>query len=663
MESEDEFLSDDSSTAIDETLLADTYEVLPANHTADVPSPFRTKYLVASAQGGVSSSTVSTVHWMNEGTEDISYQVKDGYNVETWFQVEKKVPRASPKRLLGVSSSHRVLVIVSAKHEQVFPTQHVLFTEKVSRVGRRGSKYNSSVKMLILKDTLELHSPKFFSFRDSLARNLFLASLISIKSEPTWKSLKGEGTLTTLPSAKYIYRDVNGNVTPFEGHLRLTTYRLDFSGQVDIPLRTIESATYEEPFIVFKTSDMRELYISVNRSPAVVKEFLRRLHEARVSSIGTIHKSLLLGEELTGWQCYDPHIEYSRLEFATQLYDQGAEYSICASYPRYFLLPKAFETSLLLKASKHRSSNRLPVVRWAHKENNAVLCRSSQPLSGVAHAKVSQDLQLLQSIGPIKLCIVDARGLPAIVGNTLQGKGVEKATDYPNCTVRYCNIGNIHTMRKSLFKLVDAIKSKSEFIGDWLEHISLVIEGAVLVAKTLHFERSSVLVHCSDGFDRTPQLICLAKMFLDPHFRTIKGFCELLQSEWCSFGHRFHDRNFSTASAEFSPIFLQFLDVLHNVLLQHREAFEWNEELLLYLAKHLHSGKYGTFLYNCEREAIGASTSSSSVWSLVLTGNHLFTNCAYIASPEILLPSSHKLHLTLWRRYFLRDHIPNSYLE
>ena len=58
----------------------------------------------------------------------------------------------------------------------------------------------------------------------------------------------------------------------------------------------------------------------------------------------------------------------------------------------------------------------------------------------------------------------------------------------------------------------------------------------------LHNERASVLVHCSDGWDRTAQLCATAKLLLDPHYRTIEGFATLIEMEWLSFGHKFHDR-------------------------------------------------------------------------------------------------------------------------
>ena len=51
-----------------------------------------------------------------------------------------------------------------------------------------------------------------------------------------------------------------------------------------------------------------------------------------------------------------------------------------------------------------------------------------------------------------------------------------------------------------------------------------VLGGALKVAEVIERQRSSVLVHCTDGWDRTAQLTALAMLMLDPFYRTIEGF-------------------------------------------------------------------------------------------------------------------------------------------
>jgi len=40
----------------------------------------------------------------------------------------------------------------------------------------------------------------------------------------------------------------------------------------------------------------------------------------------------------------------------------------------------------------------------------------------------------------------------------------------------------------------------------WLQHVQLTLEAAVMCAEKLHLEGASVVVHCSDGWDRTAQV-------------------------------------------------------------------------------------------------------------------------------------------------------------
>lgn len=41
----------------------------------------------------------------------------------------------------------------------------------------------------------------------------------------------------------------------------------------------------------------------------------------------------------------------------------------------------------------------------------------------------------------------------------------------------------------------------------WLEHLKCVISGAVRIVDKIEIYKTSVLVHCSDGWDRTAQVI------------------------------------------------------------------------------------------------------------------------------------------------------------
>ena len=148
--------------------------------------------------------------------------------------------------------------------------------------------------------------------------------------------------------------------------------------------------------------------------------------------------------------------------------------------------------------------------------------------------------------------IVDAR--PTVNAFAMQavGLGSENMDNYKFATKVYLGIDNIHVMRDSLNRVIDALKESDltplppnrETLArsGWLKHIANMLDGAGLVARQVGVQHSHVLIHCSDGWDRTSQLSALSQLCLDPYFRTLEGFIVLIEKDWLSFGHMFAHR-------------------------------------------------------------------------------------------------------------------------
>jgi hypothetical protein len=251
--------------------------------------------------------------------------------------------------------------------------------------------------------------------------------------------------------------------------------------------------------------------------------------------------------------------------------------------------------------------------------------------------------------------IIDARPTTNAMANVAMGAGTENMEHYKFGKKAYLGIDNIHVMRKSLHTITEAL-AEAETSGsidrgllrksNWLRHISTIIDGSLVIIRNIHLNASHVLIHCSDGWDRTAQLAALAQICLDPYFRTIDGLRVLIEKDWVSFGHKFLDRSghlssekhftvtepedesdeegggggaqkaaqaffasvqkqFSPSNShqkEISPVFHQFLDCIRQIQRQSPERFEYNEQFLIDLHYHLYSCQFGTFLFNNERE-------------------------------------------------------------
>ncbi|CAG0916072.1 unnamed protein product [Notodromas monacha] len=107
----------------------------------------------------------------------------------------------------------------------------------------------------------------------------------------------------------------------------------------------------------------------------------------------------------------------------------------------------------------------------------------------------------------------------------------------------------------------------------------------------------------------------IAQLCLDPYYRTMDGFRVLVEKEWLAFGHKFSYRTGHTAASQntaLAPFFLQFLDIVHQILIQYPMAFEFNQYYLKFLAYHSMSHRFKTFVFNWELDRVGLSSPSGS---------------------------------------------------
>ncbi|XP_067945477.1 myotubularin-related protein 6-like isoform X2 [Watersipora subatra] len=386
----------------------------------------------------------------------------------------------------------------------------------------------------------------------------------------------------------------------------------------------------------------------------------------------------LMGNKSVGWSFFDIESEFLRMGVPNALWirsSANSNYELCDTYPKHIYVPAGAKPFQIIGSSKFRSRCRLPVLSYLHRDNQAALTRCSQPLVGL-NARCIEDEQLLQCIseanpGSKHLFVVDTRPMINAVANRAAGKGYENEKQYSNIKFKFLGIANIHIMRASLQKLLEVSDMKSPTMhsylkavdeSNWLKHIKTVLETSVFIANKI-VEGTSVLVHCSDGWDRTAQTCSLASLMLDPHYRTLQGFQALIEKEWLSFGHKFTDRCrhlFVVESKEESPVFTQFLDATWQMMSQFPAAFQFNERFLLTLHDHLYSCQFGTFLGNCEKDRLDLRLSEKtySLWGYIANNITDFINPLYRKEYEmeksILIPKVYPQNISYWKGMYNR---------
>lgn len=365
-----------------------------------------------------------------------------------------------------------------------------------------------------------------------------------------------------------------------------------------------------------------------------------------------------------------------------RLSDVNKKFALCRTYPETLIVPKSITDEQLNKVACFRSSKRFPAVVWRSKKNGAVLARSSQPNVGLLAWRLNEDELLLKAIAdscssspenskdPTKssmLLIIDARFRSVALANRVKGGGYEYSDYYTNCEIQFMNLENIHVIRssfQSLRLLCQTVNDNKLFLSQlentkWLHHLSGIIKAAITVTSAIDQVGKPVLIHCSDGWDRTPQILGLAKLLLDPFYRTISGFRTLIEIEWLQFGHKFAQRNGHCTNSndinERCPVFLQWLDCVYQILRQYPSAFQFNEIFLLKLCYHSYSCLFGTFLCDSIIERVNEHTDERtfSIWSYLNDKNTEIINQLYDDTfDEILYPLSEIINMQLWHRLF-----------
>ena len=353
----------------------------------------------------------------------------------------------------------------------------------------------------------------------------------------------------------------------------------------------------------------------------------------------------------------------------------NSDFKFCESYPKNIIVPYDININELKNGAEFRTKNRMPTLTYRFKKNGNCIWRSSQTKSGFSGINKSDVLLLTKIANNQKLCIYDARPFLNAYANKLKGAGYENINNYPDIDMKliFCGMSNIHSVRNSYQKLMNNVSYNTNdettlFLNitnsGWYEAIIILLKSSFQICNSIR-DKNNVLIHCSDGWDRTSQLCSTSQILLDKYYRTLDGFICLIEKDWLSFGHQFRYRNGFYSSIDsppnvsnenqFSPIFIQWLDSIYQLMNQNYNKFQFNFNLILFLAEEIFSGKYGTFLFNNdkEREEYDEENKTISIWNYIKDNESKFINKIYNPDDERSLIINYK-KIKLWVDYFYR---------
>ncbi|CAD8121242.1 unnamed protein product [Paramecium sonneborni] len=447
----------------------------------------------------------------------------------------------------------------------------------------------------------------------------------------------------------------------------------------------------------FKYKFLKEQNDDCNSIFNVINKNAFTLNKSTLFAFTFYKEQSQLENDFQGWKIYNIEKDFERmginiLQENSQIQNGLFKYVnnengiICSTYYNRLIVPAKADLDCIQKTAKFRSKERIPILSYAFQVNGKVISmwRSSQCRTGIGQNRSTEDECYLKYMSyqtvdeqesqyedkEIRLRIYDARPHINAFGQQVAGKGYENIMFYRKCSIDFLDIHNIHKVRDSQTKLLKAAFSENtQFLTQleqsfWYDHIVAIIRGSARIAITMTKEKINVLVHCSDGWDRTAQLTALVSIMIDGYYRTIEGFMVLVQKEWINTGHQFCQRsaigNKQNNDDSRSPIFLQFLDCVYQMQQLYPLSFEFNQKLLFDLAYHHLTSLFGTFLCDSfleiQKQRIMEQT--VSIWSWIIKQKDKYLNAFYknpqSIDQDVIIPEQFSgKSITFWKEYFL----------
>eukprot|EP00794_Sanderia_malayensis_P017250 gene17250-18974_t len=303
-------------------------------------------------------------------------------------------------------------------------------------------------------------------------------------------------------------------------------------------------------------------------------------------------------------------------------------FSLCKTLPELIKVPAILNDDNITSISDCYNDGRVPTLAWCSRETGAALLSSSAPRNeeedSCGHSQ--------QMIDAIQKSCPTHKKRPVTVDATLIFPALK---ELQSSYIQLFDACLCHSYK-------DFWTSDSSWLGKvdnsrWLEYIKTALTAASDISKWILMDHTSVIIHDATGRDYACLLVSLIQIMADPYYRTVVGLQSLIQKEWVTKGHPFSLR-FSLASSsqkinrnkltkeefsnmtEASPVFILFLDCIHQLWTQFPSQFGYTEHFLLLLIDSVYMCLFETFLFDSESERHKhTSMNLESIWDFLAT--------------------------------------------
>ncbi|KAI2809259.1 hypothetical protein BLOT_000406 [Blomia tropicalis] len=242
----------------------------------------------------------------------------------------------------------------------------------------------------------------------------------------------------------------------------------------------------------------------------------------------------------------------------------------CSTLPEVVIVPRNVNDTILNRFISISNGNRIPVISYLHRPSGNVIIRST-----TINDNSFQDLFGKHIIYPIRELAIDL--MMQELGDIDRFYG--KLRKYSFNAAKSCD--------GSLTSFYDYEHSKQFWskCGPWLVSLAKVLKVTASLVKMVSHEASIALIETFDSRWNCV-LSSLVQLIVDPYRRTIEGFESLISKEWVflqGYKSRIAHSKFRIIRQPDTTLFVLFLDVVHQLIIQNPHHFQFTSIYLILL--------------------------------------------------------------------------------
>lgn len=333
---------------------------------------------------------------------------------------------------------------------------------------------------------------------------------------------------------------------------------------------------------------------------------------------------------------YYMKIADSLLDTRWRISDINRNFHLSSSYPRFVCVPEIINDRMMTNLAQIIPGGRIPVISWIDVTTHVAIYRGGILFS----EKITEEV--LEYWHCIKKTSKPNTVLPILVEGTV-ATSKTKLSSISSIALYMSTEIEISSLLESITKQQlpnRLLPSNFSDIQRWERRVRSSINSVKALAKMLLEERKSVVLQSNIRGGTLFTISALTQLLIDSNYRTIRGFCSLIEKEFIFFGFPFSSRETtkiksSNPNIEYYGSFLLFLDCVWTILSQISYAFQFNKELLIFILDSLHCGIYDSFSFSSEKDR--RNEFNRPIWNFILRNMDPFLNSYYFPEESIKL--------------------------